>query len=81
MMPPSTFAGIITAIASLFTAVSLVIGALIAWKKATHVESKVDEVHKIVNQQRTDAQNYQRALIRALEANGVDVPKDQSETD
>jgi hypothetical protein len=38
----------------------------------------VPSVHKIVNQQRTDMLRYQRALIVALKAHGVEVPDDQS---
>jgi hypothetical protein len=41
----------------------------------------IAKVHKIVNQQRTDALNYQRALIRALQAKGIEVPQDQSVED
>jgi predicted histidine transporter YuiF (NhaC family) len=77
-MAQSTIAGVITAIASVCTAVGLIITALTAYKKVTKVEEKVDIVHKIVNQQRTDAENYQRALIRALVAAGIKVPIDQS---
>jgi hypothetical protein len=39
---------------------------------------KVQEVHKIVNQQRTDMTNYQEALKRALSAAGIEIPIDQS---
>lgn len=34
-----------------------------------------------MNQQRTDAMNYQRALINALHKAGIDVPVDQSVDD
>jgi hypothetical protein len=40
--------------------------------------AEVRDVHKIVNQQRTDGLNFQRALIRALQDAGVAVPVDQS---
>lgn len=77
-MPDSTLAGVITAIASAFTAIALVITAVGGLQRSRKVEAKVDTVHKIVNQQRTDAQNYQRALIAALRKAHVDVPEDQS---
>lgn len=77
-MPESTLAGIITATGTVFTAVALVITAVAGLIRAKRVEGKVDVVHKIVNQQRTDLTNYQRALIGALNKAGVDVPEDQS---
>jgi hypothetical protein len=72
--PASTYAGIITAAATLVTAMG---GLLLAWGQF-QTKRQVKEVHTIVNQQRTDAQNYQRALIGALEANGISIPVDQS---
>ena len=81
-MAESTLAGVITAIASVLTALGLVITAitvLIPILRNGRKNSRlITEVHVIVNQQRTDALNYQRALIRALEAKGIDVPVDQS---
>jgi ribosomal protein S11 len=77
----TTITGVITAFASLFTAFALVIASLTAWRKAKEVEKKIDEVHVIVNQQRTDMENYNRALIKALQAHDVDVPVDQSVKD
>jgi hypothetical protein len=87
-MAQSTLAGVVTAcgvIALLMTAVGGLITAIaarrtsLATQRATlRTETVVDEVHTIVNQQRTDAQNYQRALIKALERAGVAVPDDQS---
>jgi hypothetical protein len=78
----STVAGVITAIASVLTASALVISALALLlpilRKAKAIESKVEGVHIIVNQQRTDLQNYQVALIAALTKAGIDVPADQS---
>lgn len=40
--------------------------------------NKLDDVHKIVNQQRTDMQRYQEALVAALQNAGVDIPRDES---
>jgi hypothetical protein len=74
-MTGSSLAGIVGASAGVISAMALVIGALPALIK---VLRQVREVHKIVNQQRTDMQNYQRALERALREHGIDVPVDQS---
>lgn len=77
-MPESTLAGIITAVGAMLTAVSLVITAIAGLIRAKKIEKKVDVVHKIVNQQRTDMQRYIRALKGSLEAHGIDLPIDQS---
>ena len=46
---------------------------------ATEVtNAKLEQVHKIVNQQRTDMLAYQATLLAALRAAGVDVPPDES---
>lgn len=66
-----SIAGIITAIATVITA----IGGLLLILRQTR---KIDDVHKIVNQQQTDLRNYQGALIRALREKGITVPIDQS---
>lgn len=77
-MTASSVAGVITAISAVFTAVALVITALAGLLAARRVSRKVDAVHVIVNQQRTDMENYQRALVRALNDAGLPVPRDQS---
>lgn len=77
-MMASSLAGVITAIAAVFTAVALVITALAGLTAARRVSRKVDAVHVIVNQQRTDMSNYQRALVHALTEAGLPVPRDQS---
>jgi len=74
----TTITGIITAFASVLTALGLVITAYAGLQRSRKVETKIDIVHKIVNQQRTDMGNYQRALIRALVQHGIEVPADQS---
>lgn len=74
----SSIANIITAFASLFTAFALVIGALTTLHKAKQVIKKVDGVHTIVNQQRTDMQRYIRAQSALLKEHGIDPPIDQS---
>ena len=87
--PLSSTAGIITASASVLTALSLVITAFTVFlpvlkaTKATRVEAaqvakEVREVHLIVNQQATDASRYQVALVDALRRAGIEVPADQS---
>ena len=77
-MPASTLAGVISAVAAVFTAVALIITAIAGLMAARWAGRKIDAVHKIVNQQHTDLVNYQRALIRALEGAGLQVPVDQS---
>lgn len=81
--------GIITAIATVITALGVFVVALTGFvkvlaalrtttKKVDEAAAKVEDVHKIVNQQRTDMQRYEAALIKALHAAGVEVPDDQS---
>lgn len=81
-MPGSTLAGVITAVASVLTALGFVITAvnvlLPLLKTSRRNESQLKEVHTIVNQQRTDLQRYQVALVNALNAAHIDVPADQS---
>jgi len=81
-MPDSTLAGIITASASVFTALALLvtaIGVLIPNLRETRKAVKAtEEVHVIINQDRTDRMRYQVALISALQKAGIDVPADQS---
>jgi hypothetical protein len=91
-MNPSSWAGVIGAIGSCLTAVALIITARADSRRSRRLEGKVDSVqaigettHVIVNHQRDvmiqeakDNKDYQRALIRALEARGIEVPVDQS---
>jgi len=79
---PSSWAGVVTATATVITAlgglvlsISVLIPNLRASKRAV---AGVAEVHTIVNQQRTDAQRYQVALVEALRTAGIEVPVDQS---
>lgn len=56
------------------------VGALItvlttAW---VNIRKNVKEVHKIVNQQRTDMLAYQKTLVDTLRASGIHVPTDKS---
>jgi hypothetical protein len=88
-MPTPSWAAIVTAVATLFVAVAGLVGALTLFlpvlrlsrsnaKKIEEVKVQGAEIHTIVNQQRTDMNNYNRALIRALREKGIDVPVDQS---
>jgi hypothetical protein len=88
-MADSTAAGIISAFGTCITAGALVIGVLPAYLRARRdtremraeigrVKETGEQTHKIVNQQRTDMQNYNRALVAALKLAGLEVPIDQS---
>jgi hypothetical protein len=88
-VPESTLAGVITATATVITAlgglalaIAVLVPALRAARAAEANSAKtvteVAKVHTIVNQQRTDAQRYQVALVEALQQAGIKVPTDQS---
>jgi ribosomal protein S11 len=81
-MASSSVAGIITATASGITAIALLFAALPALIKVLREQRRngrrINEVHVIVNQQKTDMTRYQEALIRALDAAGIEIPVDQS---
>ena len=68
LMEFGTVAGLITAIATMVTAIG-----------GIYLGRRVQEVHKIVNQQRTDMLQYQKALIALLNHHGITVPEDQSQ--
>jgi hypothetical protein len=81
-------AAIITAIATVITALG---GALLAVQQyrtrqaaeraeaaAALAAAKADEVHTMVNQQRTDAQRYTATRVAAMRLAGIEVPEDQS---
>jgi len=71
----SSTAGIITASATLFIAFAAVITALTL---LLPILRTTKSTHKLVNQRFTDMQNWNRALVRALNNAGLDVPIDQS---
>jgi hypothetical protein len=88
-VPGSTLAGVITATATVITALgglALAIAVLLPALRASRAAeansaktiAEVAKVHTIVNQQRTDAQRYQIALVTALQDAGIKVPADQS---
>jgi hypothetical protein len=61
---------ILGAVATLTTAISTAIVLIL--------KSRVAEVHKLVNQNRTDMLAYQQDLVEALQAGGLIVPRDKS---
>jgi hypothetical protein len=79
---PPTWAGIITAFATVITALGLFVTALSVFlpilRQTRETEKKVEVVHQIVNQQRTDMERYQRALIAQLRGEGMTPVADQS---
>ena len=77
-MASSTLAGVITAIGTVFTALALIITAVTGLIRSRRTQEKIDEVHTIVNQQRTDMQRYIRAQSAVLVAHGIELPIDQS---
>lgn len=87
-----TVAGTLTAVATLITALG---GLVVTLKvlvpnfrtnketraRAEEINTQACEIHKIVNQQRTDMLRFQAALIKTLKAHDIDVPDDQSKVD
>ena len=72
---------LLTAVATTITAVGAFILARAqakALETAKATKKTVDEIDEIVNSQKTNMENFQRALIRALKDAGVAVPIDQS---
>jgi hypothetical protein len=88
-LAPVSITGIATAIATVLTAIGgviLSVTVLIPLLHETrHVKQTTEDVKvttedtkHLVNQQRTDMVNYQRALVRTLKSHGIEVPTDQS---
>lgn len=77
LMTGSDWVAIIAAIGTAVTAVMTALVMLLRQDVKT-VNTSVDQVHKMVNQQRTDAQMYQRLLVDTLIRSGVKVPIDVS---
>ena len=72
-------AGIITSIASVITAVAVLVGAFgVIIPQLRRTGRDVSSVHQIVNQQRTDARNYNNLLSETLRESGLEVPPDVS---
>jgi uncharacterized protein YabE (DUF348 family) len=68
-------AQIITAIATLITALAVLVGSVTVLLPLVRRTKRI-ETH--VDGQRTAMAAYQATLIRALKAQGMDVPEDQS---
>lgn len=77
-MTASSWAGIISAIATVIMAAGGLLGAVTL---LVPILRQTREVHKIVNQQRTDMKRYNTMLRKALEAHGIQVPDDPSDYD
>lgn len=73
-MDVAAVAAVIASAGSLITAV---VGAYVVYTQRG-VRREVKQVHRMVNQQRTDAARYTADLIAALQQHGIDVPDDQS---
>lgn len=75
-------ADIILIIGALGGLVTVVTAAIVSLRRIdsvkTELKQEVQEVHKIVNQQRTDMLAYQKTLIDALVSSGIHVPTDKS---
>ena len=84
-MTGSSLAGIVTAASAMALLITAVSGLIVAVTKLLPLvranEKTLNEVHTIVNQQRTDMERYQRALVAALSDAGIAVPADQSKTE
>lgn len=70
-----TIAGMITAIATVLTALG---GMVVSVTVLLPVLRQTRQVHKIVNQQKTDMERYRRALEAVLKAHDIELPVDQS---
>jgi uncharacterized membrane protein len=68
-------AAIVSAVAAAVTALGGLIVSVFVLVPSLRVQKVI---HKIVNQQRTDMQNYQRVLVATLQAHGISIPHDQS---
>lgn len=78
----ATVADVVLILGAVGALVTTVTAAIVNLRrvKAMKMELKEDvqAVHHIVNQQRTDMLAYQRTLIDALTAQGINVPTDKS---
>lgn len=81
-MSQSSWAGVITAVATVFTALGglvLAFSVLVPTLRKTRENvTAVNDVHTMVNQQRTDMMRYQETLVAALQKGGIEVPTDAS---
>jgi hypothetical protein len=78
-LAPSSISGIITAASTFVGALTgLLIVLLRVLPLLRSTDQGVQDVHKIVNQQRTDAANYSNLLAERLRESGIEVPGDIS---
>lgn len=62
-------------ILALLTALMTLVTTYIIFLKTKRNTVSIQEVHILVNQQKTDLESYQRTLIHALKAQNIDVPE------
>jgi hypothetical protein len=88
-MAGSSVAGIITAIASGILALAALVSAFTVFipmaRRVRHTEETAERTeqvakstHVLVNSRYDNIENFNRALIRALNKHGIEVPIDQS---
>ena len=68
---------ILGAVATLITAVSTAV-VIVLRANVHEVRANLADVHRLVNQNRTDMLAYQQDLVAALQAGGLIVPRDKS---
>jgi hypothetical protein len=74
----TSISGLVTAIAALVAAFGALVAAFGGLLVSIKLLRTTADTHKLVNQQRTDLEAYNRALIRALKLAGIEIPIDQS---
>lgn len=67
-----------TEVALIITAIGTTLGTLLTAYGGMRIAVATKAVHKLVNQEATDAKRYRVALQQALEAAGIPLPVDQS---
>jgi hypothetical protein len=76
----TTWTGLITSLATVITACGglvIAIGVLVPiLRNSRRTITKIDEVHTIVNSQRTDMQRYEQLLVETLTKHAITVPPD-----
>jgi hypothetical protein len=79
-----TAGDVVTIMGALGVLITAIAGAIVTLRRVDKVketlQSDVQAVHKIVNQQRTDMLAYQKTLIDVLTSKGIHVPTDESLT-
>lgn len=73
--PAATSGATINAWANVITALGVLLGTIPTLLIVLRV---VKSTHRIVNQEKTDRDQFNRDLIAVLRAHGIDVPPDQS---